>query len=227
MKKTAKLYTDLSLITANRDIGQDAMLFFQNMCISNLNGEYNHLLVAPNSLKDNLLNLIEAEIQKANRGEDCGIIIKTNSLTDKDLIKKLSEASTAGVEIKMIIRGICCLLPGVPGKTENITVISIVGRFLEHSRIYLFGKNDDKKMYISSADVMTRNTSRRVEIACPIYNSGIREQILHQLGIMLEDNVKGRILNSNGSYSKREISDLARLDSQMAFISQMSVNKYK
>ena len=221
-EKTAKVYTDLSLITADHDIGQDAMLFFKNMSISNLNGEYQHLLVAPNLLKNNLLAMIEEEIQKTSRGEDSGIIIKCNSLTDKDIIQKLSEASIAGVEIKMIIRGICCLLPGIPGKTENISVISIVGRFLEHSRIYLFGKNEGAKMYISSADIMTRNTSRRVEIACPIYNSAIQDQILQRLHIMLEDNVKGRTLNSDGSYSRRDDDDQAPFDSQLIFIQQMT-----
>jgi polyphosphate kinase len=225
-EKTAKLYTDLSLITADRNIGQDAMLFFKNMSLSNLNGEYNHLLVAPNSLKNNLLKMMDDEIEKAKRGEECGIIIKTNSMTDKDIIQKLSEASIAGVEIKMIIRGICCLLPNIPGKTENISVISIVGRFLEHSRIYLFGRNNDRKMYISSADIMTRNTSRRVEIACPIYNPDIQEQILQHLHTMLEDNVKGRNLNRDGSYSRRDGADVAPIDSQLTFIQQITVNKY-
>ncbi len=224
-EKTAKLYTDLSLITADKNIGQDAMLFFQNMSISNLNGDYNHFLVAPNSLKNNLLKMMDDEIDKAERGEDSSIIIKSNSLTDKDIIKKLSDASKAGVEIKLIIRGICCLLPGIPGKTDNITVISIVGRFLEHSRIYLFGKNEAAKMYISSADMMTRNTSRRVELACPIYDSNIKEQIIQHLNIMLEDNVKGRILNADGNYDRRDGLDLIKQDSQMNFISQMAINK--
>lgn len=225
-EKTAKLYTDLSLITANRDIGQDAVLFFKNMSLSNLHGEYNHLLVAPHSLKNNIIRMIDAEIQKANRGESCGIIIKSNSLTDRAIIEKLSEASNAGVEIKMIIRGICCLLPGIPNKTDNISVISIVGRFLEHSRIYLFGKDSDIKMYISSADMMTRNTSRRVEIACPVYDKEIQQQIMHQLQTMLYDNIKGRTLNSDGSYCRRDSTDLAPLDSQLTFIQQLTINKY-
>ncbi len=225
-EKTAKLYTDLSLITADWAIGQDAMRFFKNMSLSNLKGEYTHLLVAPSALKDQLLELIDGEIEKASRGEECGIIIKSNSLTDKELIKKLSEASNAGVEIKLIIRGICCLLPGILGKTENITVISIVGRFLEHSRIYLFGKKDDIKMYIASADMMTRNTVRRVEIACPIYDGRIREQVISQLNIMLGDNVKARILNSDGTYSRREGSDRVSLDSQMFFINRMVTERY-
>lgn len=220
-EKTVKLYTDLSLITADRVIGQDAMRFFKNMSLSNLKGEYDHLLVAPNSFKDRLLELIDCEIEKASRGEESGIIIKSNSLTDKELIKKLSQASNAGVEVKLIIRGICCLLPQIAGWTENITVISIVGRFLEHSRIYLFGKYDNTKMYIASADMMTRNTSRRVEIACPIYDNDIKEQIISQLKIMLGDNVKARALNSDGSYSKRVGSEQVSLDSQMFFVNRM------
>lgn len=223
-EKTVKLYTDLSLITANLEIGHDAMRFFKNMSISNLFGEYNHLLVAPKSFKIKIIDLIDAEIEKANKGEDCGIIIKSNSFTDKDIIKKLSEASNAGVEVKLIIRGICCLLPGIKGKTENISVISIVGRFLEHSRIYLFGKQNNVKIYIASADMMTRNTSRRVEIACPIYDKDIKDQINHQLEIMLKDNVKARILTSEGNYVKCENSDIPGLDSQIYFIDNLSTN---
>jgi polyphosphate kinase len=221
-EKTAKLYTDLSLITAAPAIGQDAMKFFKNMTLSNLKGEYNHLLVAPHSLKNNIMTLIDNEIEKSFRGEECGIIIKSNSLTDKDIIKKLSEASIAGVEIKLIIRGICCLLPGIDGKTDNITILSIVGRFLEHSRIYLFGKNEQSKMYISSADMMTRNTSRRVEIACPINDNDIKNQIISQLNIMSNDNEKARVLNNDGSYSKREGSDIVDFDSQKFFINRMT-----
>ncbi|HWT76074.1 MAG TPA: polyphosphate kinase 1 [Mobilitalea sp.] len=217
-EKTAKLYTDLSLITADREIGHDTMRFFKNMSISNLYGDYNHLLVAPNTFKNKLLELIDQEIEKAKRSEECGVLIKSNSFTDKDIIKKLSEASNAGVEIKLIIRGICCLLPGVKGKTENIEVISIVGRFLEHSRIYLFGRKQNVKMYIASADMMTRNTSRRVEIACPIYDQDIKDQLTDQLNIMLNDNVKARLLKQDGTYQKQEGADSIALDSQMFFI---------
>lgn len=221
-EKTAKLYTDLSLITADQSLGQETMRFFKNMSISNLNGEYNHLLVAPNSFKNKLMELIDNEIAKAKMGEACGIAIKSNSLTDKDIMKKLSEASNAGVEINLIIRGICCLLPGIKGKSENIKVISIVGRFLEHSRVYLFGKNDDTKIYIASADMMTRNTSRRVEIACPIYDLAVKDQIIHQLQIMLNDNVKARILKNDGSYRKHEIEDVNSLDSQVYFLNEIN-----
>jgi polyphosphate kinase len=221
-EKTVKLYTDLSLITANQEIGHDTMRFFKNMSISNLFGEYNHLMVAPNSFKNKLLKLIDFEIEKAKNGEACGIIIKSNSFTDKDIIEKLSEASNAGVEIKLIIRGICCLLPGIEEKTENITVISIVGRFLEHSRIYLFGRNNDVKIYIASADMMTRNTSRRVEIACPIYDKEIKDQIIRQLDIMLKDNAKARILTGEGNYIKCGDADAAGMDSQMYFIEHLT-----
>ncbi len=224
-EKTAKLYTDLSLITADNGIGHDAMKFFKNMSISNLNGDYDHLLVAPNSFKNKLLELIEGETKKALAKQECGIIIKSNSLTDKDIIAKLSEASNAGVKITLIIRGICCLLPGIQDKTENIRVISIVGRFLEHSRIYLFGTRKDVKIYIASADMMTRNTSRRVETACPIYDREIKDQIMEQLNIMLKDNIKARMLNSDGTYSKIRTADEVGLDSQMYFIDRIALNR--
>ncbi|WMJ87295.1 polyphosphate kinase 1 [Anaerocolumna sp. MB42-C2] len=203
-EKTAKLYTDLSLITSNKDIGQDASEFFKNMSISNLKGQYNNLFVAPYSFKNNMLALMDNEIEKAKRGESALIIIKSNSLTDKDIIMKLSEASQTGVKVKLIIRGICCLLPGVKGKTENIMVTSVVGRFLEHSRIYCFGTDKDMKVYISSADMMTRNTSKRVEIACPILDAEIKNQILHIFDIIFKDNVKARLLGSDGIYRKKE-----------------------
>ncbi len=170
-EKTAKQYTDVSLITADERIGQDAGAFFNNMALGNLSGRYSRLFVAPTSLKNNILALMDEQIAK---GKDGYILLKFNSLTDIDVIAKLREASCAGVTVEMIVRGICCLLPGVPGHTENITVTSIVGRFLEHSRIYVFGRGDEEKMYISSADLMTRNTERRVEIACPIDDPAVR-----------------------------------------------------
>ncbi|WFR59349.1 polyphosphate kinase 1 [Anaerocolumna sp. AGMB13025] len=220
-EKTAKLYTDLSLITANQDIGLEAGEFFKNMSISNLRGQYNHLLVAPYSFKNNMLALMDYEIEKAKRGESSGIIIKSNSLTDKDIIIKLSQASNAGVEIKLIIRGICCLLPGIKGMTENITVTSVVGRFLEHSRIYCFGKDKDMQLYISSADMMTRNTSRRVEIACPILDPDIKEQILHIIDIMFKDNVKARWIGSDGVYRKKDNDTEVSFDSQQYLIEEV------
>jgi polyphosphate kinase len=160
--------------------------------------------VAPNWLRDQLFLLIEAEIEKAKAGLPCGVLIKMNSLTDRNTIDKLSEASQAGVPVRLIIRGICCLIPGVPGKTENITVRSIIGRFLEHSRVYCFGHRDDMRMYISSADLMTRNVERRIEAACPVFDPEIKRRLLHILDIQLLDAGRAWILNPDGSYSLQE-----------------------
>ena len=199
-EKTAKQYTDVSLITADERIGQDAGAFFNNMALGNLSGRYSRLFVAPTSLKNNILALMDEQIAK---GKDGYILLKFNSLTDIDVIAKLREASCAGVTVEMIVRGICCLLPGVPGHTENITVTSIVGRFLEHSRIYVFGRGDEEKMYISSADLMTRNTERRVEIACPIDNPAVRARLHDILYAMQHDTVKARVLQPDGTYCKK------------------------
>ena len=199
-EKTARQYTDVSLVTSSESIGMDAAQFFNNMAMSNLNGRYNRLLVAPTSLKNNILSLMDGEIAK---GSDGYILLKFNSLTDIDMIEKLHEASCAGVTVEMIIRGICCLLPGVPGKTENITVTSIVGRFLEHSRIYVFGRGENEKMYISSADLMTRNTERRVEIAYPIDSPAVRARLHDILFAMQHATVKARVLQPDGSYQKK------------------------
>ena len=199
-EKTAKQYTDVSLITADERIGQDAGAFFNNMALGNLSGRYSRLFVAPTSLKNNILALMDEQIAK---GKDGYILLKFNSLTDIDVIAKLQEASCAGVTVEMIVRGICCLLPGVPGHTENITVTSIVGRFLEHSRIYVFGRGDEEKMYISSADLMTRNTERRVEIACPIDNPAVRTRLHDILYAMQHDTVKARVLQPDGTYCKK------------------------
>ena len=199
-EKTAKQYTDVSLITADERIGQDAGAFFNNMALGNLSGRYSRLFVAPTSLKNNILALMDEQIAK---GKDGYILLKFNSLTDIDVIAKLREASCAGVTVEMIVRGICCLLPGVPGHTENITVTSIVGRFLEHSRIYVFGRGDEEKMYISSADLMTRNTERRVEIACPIDDHAVRTRLHDILYAMQHDTVKARVLQPDGTYCKK------------------------
>ena len=199
-EKTAKQYTDVSLITADERIGQDAGAFFNNMALGNLSGHYSRLFVAPTSLKNNILALMDEQIAK---GKDGYILLKFNSLTDIDVIAKLQEASCAGVTVEMIVRGICCLLPGVPGHTENITVTSIVGRFLEHSRIYVFGRGDEEKMYISSADLMTRNTERRVEIACPIDDPAVRTRLYDILYAMQHDTVKARVLQPDGTYCKK------------------------
>ena len=197
-EKTAEQYTDVSLLTANRDIGQDAVEFFKNMSIGELDGEYRHLLVSPGSLKRELLRLMDGEIAKGSAGR---MRFKINSLTDMDIIERLRKASRAGVRIDMVVRGICCILPGIPGETENIHIVSIVGRFLEHSRIYCFGEGEDERMYISSADFMTRNTQRRVETACPIYDSAVRAKLNGIMDLCLMDNVKARELHADGSYS--------------------------
>ncbi len=215
-EKTCKLYTDLSFITTNHVIGEDAMLFFTNMAISNLNGEYKKLFVAPFGLKPKLIEKINVEIENAKNNRPANIILKMNSLTDRELIDMLSKASNAGVKIRLIVRGICCLVPGLPGKTENIEVISIVGRFLEHARIYCFGTGKDISIYLSSADLMTRNTEKRVEITFPIENLILKKKIIHILDIMLNDNVKARKINDKGEY-ERVIRSVDLIDSQYYF----------
>ena len=218
-EKTAALYTDLSLITADQEIGNDAAVYFKNMAIANLNGEYHQLMVAPNSMKNRILSLIHGETVKAQQGKPARIMVKINSLTDRETIDALKDASQAGVRIDMIIRGICCLLPGVEGYTDNIHITSVVGRFLEHSRVYCFGEGEDMKMYISSADYMTRNLNRRVEVACPVRDSRIREQIISILELMLQDNLKARNLRYDGIYEKKAISDSA-VDCQQELINR-------
>ena len=198
-EKTAAQYTDLSLITADQNIGHDAAEFFRNMAIGNLEEDYKCLMVAPQCMKSRIMELIDEEIKK---GKDGQIIFKVNSVTDLEVINKLSEASCAGVRIMMLVRGICCLLPGVPGYTENIRVFSIVGRYLEHSRIYSFGAGSEQKLYISSADLMTRNMQRRVEVAVPIYAPHIRERVNHILDIYFRDTAKARELKSDGNYER-------------------------
>ncbi len=200
-EKTAAMYTDVSLMTADREIGEDASTFFKNMSIGNLEGSYRHLLVSPMSLKKSVLDMIDEEIQKGEKGR---IIMKMNSVTDWDFIEKIAEASRAGVKIDLIVRGICCILPGVEGETENLSVTSIVGRFLEHARIFSFGTGNEQKMYIGSADMMTRNTEKRVEVACPIFDSAIKERLNGMLEIMLADNTKARRMQNDGSYVRKE-----------------------
>ncbi|MEH6944887.1 polyphosphate kinase 1 [Bacillus sp. JJ722] len=219
-EKSSKMYTDLSFMTASDAIGNDAANFFKNMAISNLDGQYEHLLVAPTSLKPGLLDRIDEEIMKAHAGYNGRIIMKMNSLTDREMITKLSEASCAGVKISLIVRGICCLVPGIKDKTENITVVSILGRFLEHSRIYCFGEGTGMELYISSADIMTRNMEKRVEIACPILDQQIKNQISHILDIQLQDNVKARLLLDNQQYEKRTKLGDRKIDSQNFFMEE-------
>ncbi|MDR2590452.1 MAG: polyphosphate kinase 1 [Oscillospiraceae bacterium] len=226
-EKTAKLYTDLSLITSNQEIGQDAAAFFSNMFIENLEGEYKHLWVAPNSFKNNVLDAIENERKKAQRGELGKIFIKCNSLTDKEIIEKLVEAGDDGVEIVMNIRGICCLIPGLPGVTDNIKVFSVVGKFLEHTRIFCFGVGDDVRLYISSADLMTRNTQRRVEVACPILDPDVRNQILWMIDIMQSDDTNSWLLQPDGKYFLTETVDLdSPKSSQMIFTAEAQNRGY-
>ena len=199
-EKTAKMYTDYSLITSDQEIGEDAAIFFKNMSIGNLDGVYDHLIVSPTSLKQKVLSLMDEEIRKGEHGR---IVMKMNSLTDMDFIRKVSAASQAGVKIDLIVRGICCILPGIQGRTENLSVTSIVGRYLEHPRVFVFGTGDDAKVYIGSADMMTRNTEKRVEVACPIFDPKIRKKLMHDLNIMLADNVKARKMLSDGTYRKK------------------------
>ena len=196
-EKTAAMYTDVSLMTANKEIGEDASAFFKNMAIGNLEGDYKHLLVAPVSLKSSVLDLIDREIEKGSEGR---IIMKMNSVTDIDFIQKIAKASQAGVKIDLIVRGICCILPEVEGYTDNLKVTSIVGRYLEHARIFSFGTGEEQKLYIGSADMMTRNTEKRVEVACPVYDKDVKDILNHMLDVMLADNVKARRMLSNGCY---------------------------
>lgn len=200
-EKTARLYTDLSLMTADEQIGMDAARVFQALAKGETVEESEHLLVAPKCLQSRIIDMIEEEIQNKKNGRDAYIGLKLNSLTDKRIIDKLIEASCAGVHIDMIIRGICCLIPGVEGKTENIHIISIVGRFLEHSRIYMFGCGENRKYYISSADFMTRNTVKRVEVAAPVYAQALKDRIQGIFDLMLSDNKKARVENADGNYT--------------------------
>lgn len=212
-ESTAKQYTDFSLMTSSPEIGLDATDFFKNMSIGNLDGKYMHLLQSPTTLKTGLMHHLENEIAK---GENGYILCKFNSLTDKDFIEKFIEASQKGVKVDLIIRGISCLLPGIKDQSENIRIRSIVGRFLEHPRVYVFGK-DDPVMYISSADLMTRNTENRVEIATPILDSEIKERILKYLEVQMKDNVSARLMNSSGEYEKIK-KDEEEFSSQKYFV---------
>lgn len=198
-EKTAKLYSDFMLMTAHPGIGEDANLFFRNLSLGNLRGDYRFLGVAPVGLKPLIMRGLDREIQRALAGEPARVFFKLNSLTDREVIDKIAEASCAGVRVDMIIRGISCLKPGVPGKTENVHVRSIVGRFLEHARVYAFGVDSDM-IYLSSADMMTRNTEHRVEIAFPVLDPTCRALVHEYMGMQLQDNVKARSLTSDGTW---------------------------
>ena len=216
-ERTSKLYTDYSLMTADRDIGSDASVVFNALMIGSTVESTNRLLVAPKGLKSRLVEFIDNEITYGREGY---IGIKINALTDRDLIEKLAEASRAGVKIELIIRGICCLIPGVDGETENVRVISIVGRFLEHSRIYIFGRDDRRRVYISSADFMTRNTEKRVEVAAPILDGSLADRVCEMFSTMLGDNVKARELYSDGQYRRVSSAGKTPLNSQRYFYEQ-------
>ena len=218
-EKTARLYTDLSMMTANTEIGQEASTVFGALAMGETVKATKHLLVAPNCLQNKVLDMIEEEIEHAKNGEEAYIGVKINSLTDKKIIDRLIQASKAGVKIDLVVRGICCLIPGVPGETENIRVISIVGRYLEHSRIYIFGCGERQKLYIASADFMTRNTLRRVEVAVPIYDPDLRGQLNEMFITMLSDNQQARELQSDGIYTRVQ-SDETQLNSQEFFFAQ-------
>ena len=202
-EKTARLYTDLCLMTRDQEIGREAAEVFKALSMGETVQETKQLLVAPHCLQNKVLAMIDAEIARARRGEDAYIGVKINSLTDRTIIDALVNASCEGVKIDLIVRGICCLIAGVPGITENIRVISTVGRFLEHSRIYIFGRGEHAKVYIASADFMTRNTLRRVEVATPLLQADIRERVIEMFNLMLTDNVQARVMRPDGSYSRR------------------------
>ncbi|MDR2613375.1 MAG: polyphosphate kinase 1 [Deltaproteobacteria bacterium] len=219
-EKTVRQYTDLSLMTADRRFGEDAAAFFNNLLLGRHGEDYTHLWVAPNCFKSRFLQCLEQERRKAEGGLAGRVVLKCNAFTDGDIIRSLIEASQCGVRISMIVRGSCCLIPRVPGLTDNISIISIVGRFLEHSRIFCFGTGADRKVFISSADLMTRNTGRRVEIACPVLDPDLRDRICEMLETMLEDNTKAWELFPDGRYVLRRPAREAAVDSQEIFIEQ-------
>lgn len=206
-ENTARLYTDFSLMTANASIGAETARIFAALQNGEVVEETKDLLVAPKCLQNRIIELIDEQIEHAKAGRKSYIGIKINSLTDKVLIEKFIEASRAGVKIDMIVRGICCVRPKVPGLTDNIRVISIVGRFLEHSRIYIFGPVSRQKIYISSADFMTRNTIRRVEVATPIYDKELQKRIRNMFDDMLRDDENGKEQDSDGTYHDRKVND--------------------
>lgn len=218
-EKTSRLYTDLSLMTSNVEIGLEASNVFQALSKGEVVEHTGHLLVAPKCLQNKVLDMLDEEIAHARNGKEAYAGFKLNSLTDKKIIDKLIEASEAGVKIDMIIRGICCLIPGVEGKTENIRIISIVGRFLEHSRIYIFGSKERRKYYIASADFMTRNTVRRVEVAAPVYNDKLKTKLQEMFDVMLSDNQKARKLEADGNYH-RVSNDLTPVNAQEYFYAE-------
>lgn len=226
-ESTSKIYTDLSLMTASKEIGQDATRFFNNLAVFNLEGTYQHLLVSPSTLKEGILKHIYRERMKAESFQPCGIFMKMNSLTDRQIIDALSEASCAGVPIFLLVRGICCIRPGIPGKTENIQVESIVGRFLEHSRIYAFGVDEEMEIFISSADMMTRNTKRRVEVACPVYDPVLKQRLKKIMKVLRADNIQSMKLLSDGTYVSKWKEGETPINSQIYFLNAARRNQKK
>lgn len=218
-EKTSTLYTDFSLITANQEIGREAAEVFRTLLLGETVEKTEHLLVAPNCLQNRILEMMDEEIAKAKKKKPAYIGIKINSLTDKPIIEKLIAASKAGVKVELIVRGICCLIPGIPGETDNIKVISVVGRFLEHSRIYRFGRGENDRIYIASADFMTRNTVRRVEVATPIYDEDIKARIRDVFDTVMKDTVKGKAQNNKGNYINRR-GGKVKINSQELFYQQ-------
>ena len=219
-EKTARLYTDLCLMTADHDIGEEANAVFNALAKGETVHETRRLLVAPHCLQNKVLAMMDDEIRHARAGEEAYIGVKINSLTDKAIIDKLIEASCAGVKVDLVVRGICCLIAGVPEATENIRVVSIVGRFLEHSRIYIFGRGERAKVYIASADFMTRNTLRRVEVASPVMDADIRARILAMFDTMLRDNMQAREMDAQGQYHRLTPGESEPLSSQEYFFKQ-------
>lgn len=219
-EKTARLYTDLCLMTADHDIGEEANAVFNALAKGETVHETRRLLVAPHCLQNKVLAMMDDEIRRARAGEEAYIGVKINSLTDKAIIDKLIEASCAGVKVDLVVRGICCLIAGVPEATENIRVVSIVGRFLEHSRIYIFGCGERAKVYIASADFMTRNTLRRVEVASPVMDADIRARILAMFDTMLRDNMQAREMDAQGQYHRLTPGESEPLSSQEYFFKQ-------
>ncbi|MBQ3425110.1 MAG: RNA degradosome polyphosphate kinase, partial [Clostridia bacterium] len=214
-EKTSTLYTDFCMMTADATITRDAVNFFENMLIGNSAGEYEQLLVAPFAMKNRILDMIDEQIALGGEGR---IRVKANSVTDRQLIDKLSEASRAGVKVDLIIRGICCLLPGVPGKTDNITVTSVVGRFLEHSRIYAFGKGENTRLFLSSADFMTRNQDRRVEVGCPVGSPDLRAFLENYLDRLLADNTQAWRQDAQGTYTRLSPGEAEPIDVQAWYL---------
>jgi polyphosphate kinase len=219
-ENTAKQYTDLCLMTANPDFGREAAAVFRSLSLGEVIENTQHLLVAPHCLQNRLVALMEEQIALSRSGGQGYVGIKCNSLTDKVLIDKLIECSQAGVQVEMLVRGTACLISGLSGLTEHIQIISIVGRFLEHSRIFIFGREENAKVYISSADFMTRNTTRRVEIAAPIYDEAIRQRLLQMFSVMWRDNVKVRVQSCDGTYRRKQEADAPPLNAQEYFYEQ-------